>query len=216
MQKSLKLSISTSILTLLALIPLLPWLTLKPLAERFATADLALSSLSQVSALVGTVLFALYIISQTNSHVVRYFFGEKKNLLHSALSNLSFLLLMTHPLVLLIKLLPSGAGSTSLFHPSLALDFGIYALLLLVSLYISRFFATRKNQLLKSAPLAMTSILFLGTFHAFFIPSSLSESFFIKSYILGIVTVAIVFQMHNVFVRIADTVQSRRRIRNTI
>lgn len=186
----------TRTIAVLALIPIIPWILIQPLGVRFGDATQALVSLGQMTALVGTVLFALGIIMHSkifSKNIWRQTPESLKKVL-SAMEIVSFLLLASHPIILAVKLAPVSLLETMRFFvpgSDWAFNFGIYALLLLIALYVIRFCAGGGEKL-KASPQVLAAVLFLGTLHAFFIPSSLSESLVLKSYVLSLVGLALV------------------------
>lgn len=178
----------------IVLFPIIPWMLLAPLSVRFETAATALTSVGQLSALLGTVLFSV-VVSMRTSLFSRLFATTSRHSLRKIRQRgelLALILLMSHPVLLATKLASvSYTASVQFFIPGSewAFNFGIYALLLMGTYYLTQFFAGEEK--LKIAPQVLSAILFLGTLHAFFVPSSFSESFVIKSYVLSFVVLAV-------------------------
>jgi ABC-type uncharacterized transport system permease subunit len=171
---------------LLTLIPILIWATMEPLSSRFGSTALALKRVGQISALAGTVLFSAGIILRTKISI----FGTDaiKNI-RSKSELAALLLLLAHPIIIVTMLVPADGW---------ALSFGIYALLLLIAYHAIQFCAG-KNKYLAATPHVLSAVLFLGTLHAFFIPSSLSRNPVLQAYMLAIIGSAFLSYSYQVF-----------------
>jgi hypothetical protein len=185
-----KQTITTIVLTLLTLIPVLIWSSLEPLGARFETLAYILKSVGQVSALVGTVLFALLIIVRT----LQSKYSQKSNF-----ETIALLLLLMHPLGSAVTFV----SVSSLANPvplQWALAFGFYSLGLLLC-YVAITFCAGKNNYLQATPHVLSTVLFLGTMHAFFIPSDLSRSPLLQGYVLTVVAAAFVCYTYQIFAK---------------
>lgn len=185
-----KQTITTIVLTLLALIPVPIWSSLEPLGARFETLAYTLKSVGQLSALVGTVLFALLIIVRT----LQSKYSQKSNI-----ETMALLLLLMHPLGSAVTLV----SVSSLANPvplQWALAFGFYSLGLLLC-YVAITFCAGKNNYLQATPHVLSTVLFLGTMHAFFIPSDLSRSPLLQGYVLTIVAIAFISYAYQIFAK---------------
>ena len=201
--KGFKQKSGVIVLVALTLIPLFLWIDMQPLGSRFVSPEQGLKSVSQVSALLGTVLFAFTLILLAGEKPLGHFFTDKAALLGTqrVAKTVSLLLLLAHPIVLALMLLPEGAAQiVQYFFPQgdWVFNFGIYALVLFMALYAIEFLAKQTSSLRHVLP-TMSAILFLGTLHAFFIPSDLSRNPLLKTYVLSIVVVAFLLYGHHLF-----------------
>jgi predicted ferric reductase len=181
----------TVFLVLLTVLPLIPWMFTQPLAARFADPLTALKSVSQVSALLGTVLFALGTLLSVSPYFASFFYSDTQSLHRARRFSgvVALLLLLAHPIVLAIKFVPHATSDAMRFllpAGDWAFNFGVYALVLLLALYGIRFLA-RGDGRLSRIPLVMGVVLFFGTLHAFFIPSDISQNILLKLYVLSVV-----------------------------
>lgn len=190
--------LATSIL-LLALFPIIPWLLLEPLGTRYSSSEALLTSLGQITALVGTVLFALLLLLRSNGLIERVGIEQSEaiNRMRNNGEVVALLLLVSHPLLMIVHLLPHTPSAAILYFipgTNWMIDFGLYALLLLIAFFIIRICAGGDSKL-QAAPQVLSTVLFLGTLHAFFIPSSLSESVVLQTYVLSLVSLALLVQV---------------------
>lgn len=181
---------------LLTFFPLIPWFGMMPINERFSDSFIALTSVGQISALLGITLFALAMILSARLHFLEEYFGglDRVYHVHHIAGTVAFLLLLTHPMVLAIRLIPLSvveAAKSLLPSGDWALNFGIFSLLLMMSLLMVTFFAKWRYQYLRFAHQILGGAFFLGTLHAFLIPSDISQDIFLRSYILGLSGIAI-------------------------
>lgn len=175
---------------------IVPWLLLRPLTERFSDSFAALTSVGQVSALLGTALFAVFVILYTQEKRLTAFFrtDAQQSRVKRVTQTAAFLLLVTHPVLLAVKLVPESWYSAAQFllpGGDWAINFGVYALLLYVLYLLISYLAKRQRASLRVVPHVLSAILFLGTLHAFMVPSSLTESLFLRVYILTLVGVSL-------------------------
>lgn len=174
------------VIGILTSIPLLLWATMEPLSARFENSTQGLTSVGQISALAGTVLFSVVIILRTK---ISAFSAEAVGITRNKSELLALLLLLAHPIIIMTTLIPeSTTSAVSLLLPAgdWVLSFGVYALLLLLAYYAIQFCAGR-NIYLKATPHVLAVVLFLGTLHAFFIPSDLSRNPILQTYMLAII-----------------------------
>jgi predicted ferric reductase len=192
------------LLALLTMFPLIPWVFMRPLAVRFADSTVGLTSFSQLSALFGTVLLALTTLLFVSPRFSSRLFGGTQPLLQARRVSVvvATLLLLTHPVALAIKLIPYSTTDAARFllpGSDWVFNFGIHALVLLLALYGIQFLS-RRSGALRHVPLVLATALFFGTLHAFFIPSDLSHSVVLKTYVLGIVGVSLSECLRQLFI----------------
>ncbi|MDC1205402.1 FAD-binding oxidoreductase [Candidatus Pacebacteria bacterium] len=180
----------------LTFFPLIPWVFMMPLGMRFGDAFTALGSVGQIAALLGTVLFALTLILSARFHFLEDYFGGVDRIyhVHHIAGTIAFLLLLTHPMVLAIRLVPISVVDAAKFlipGGDWTLNFGIFSLLLMMSLLTVTFFAKWRYQYLRFAHQILGGAFFLGALHAFLIPSDISQDIVLRTYVLGLSGIAI-------------------------
>ncbi len=208
MLKILKERRGTVLLVALTLFPLVPWVLMSSFSARFESLGAVLTSISQISALLGTVLLSLVVLCSLSPRFSGLLLGEGRFSTYTQhlAKSIAVLLLLAHPLVLVIKLIPSSvteAAHVLLPGGGWALSFGVYALTLLIALYGMEFLA-RRSGALRHAPQVMGSVLLLGTLHAFFVPSDVSQSVVLKIYILSIVAITFLACLQRAFSQVKN------------
>jgi predicted ferric reductase len=184
---------SIIVIVLLSLAPVVIWLFLEPLSEHFGSLVLFFSSLGEVSALVGMVLFSLNIVISTRLQIFEKIFGglNRVYVIHHTLGATAFIFLLFHPLFLLSRTLAFSFSASSRFllpEGYLAKDLGIYSLGLMIVILILTFFVGMKYEFWKGSHKFLGAAFFLGALHSFMIPSDISQSLVLRYYMLFIVS----------------------------
>jgi predicted ferric reductase len=197
MQARIKKQIGPGIIYLLVFLPVIFWFLIEPLSQRFSGLTGWLTSLGQLSGLVGLAMISLAIILITRLKIFEDYFGglDKVYRLHHSLDSVGFILILFHPLILAAKYLVFSIQSAALFlvpgdyWPQNA---GILALIgLMLFLVMSIFFEKNSYQLRKLSHKFLGFVYFLALMHSFFIPSDISRDFALRFYMLMLAVAAI-------------------------
>lgn len=195
--RTVKSRLGVIFLIILVLFPLVPWLSMAPFDFRFGDSFMAMTSVGQITGLIGISLFAVTLMLSARLPILEEYFGSLDRVyrIHHYAGTIAFLFLIVHPLVLAIRLVPvSVVDAARMFLPSgdWALNFGLLALLLMMSLLTVTFFARWRYKFLRFAHQILGVAFFFGALHAFFIPSDLSNNLTLKYYIFSLCFVAII------------------------
>jgi predicted ferric reductase len=99
-----------------------------------------LESVSEVIALLGIVLMSLSLLFSTRFHILEDIFGGLDNdyYIHHILGSISFILLVNHPLLLVVKAIPNYAQAMSYLVPNsnIAYTLGILSIYLMVLSFV--------------------------------------------------------------------------------
>jgi len=184
------------IIAVLSLFPILPWLGIKSLTERFVDEWTVAASLGQLTGLVGMVLFAInLILSARTKWLDKYLNGlNLVYIKHHQLGAISFSLLLLHPIFLAVKY-----GQTSwvlamqflLPNENLPAIYGKAALGLMILLLILTFYVKLPYRIWKVSHKFLGLAYFLATLHLIFVYSDTSQSFLLKGYMLAISLLAL-------------------------
>lgn len=203
-----------SVIIVLLVIPAVLWFNLVPFSERVSDVYATLNSLGQITALLGTMLFVVSLVLQTDNQPLQKLFPNNAFSSYKKRTSLiAFLFLVTHPLLMMVSAVETSVSAAwSLIIPGgdWTLNFGIYALFLLVAYYVISYFG-RKEGKLQNAPHVLAGVLFLGTLHAFFIPSSLSASPVLKTYMLSIIVCSVTFYLYESLLAKRVQLQSKQQ-----
>ncbi|MCX6779108.1 MAG: ferredoxin reductase family protein [Candidatus Magasanikbacteria bacterium] len=176
---------------LFALIPILIWLNMVPLVGRFGGFSLSMTSLGQVTGLIGMVLFSLdLVLSARIRWLEQYFWGLNSIYIwHHILGGLSLIFLLFHPILLVYRyvLLSLDIAVKFLFpgptNPAVAL--GVAALFLMMFLLVLTFYFRPKYNIWKSLHRFLGLAFLFAVGHVFLITSDTSRNLFLRYYILG-------------------------------
>src|SRR5258708_19421764 len=129
----------------LSISPILIWILMAPLSMRFTNIYQSLTSLGQILGLIGAVMFSLNFVLSMRLKIFEDFFGgmNKVYVAHHILGGVAFLLLLFHPLALPLRFAPYSLREIAVYllpGTDWSINFGIAALLLMMSLLIFTFF----------------------------------------------------------------------------
>ncbi len=134
------------IVAALSLSPIAIWLTIKPLAERFATVSTTLTSVGQMLGLVGMTMFALTLVLSTRHPKLERFFNGMNRVYtaHHVFGAIAFSLILFHPIALALKyaLFSTNAAANFLLSTDPSILFGTAALLSMMLLLFLTFFVS--------------------------------------------------------------------------
>lgn len=189
-------------IVLLSLAPVFMWAVMKPVGERFSDLETALASLGQMSGLAGMAMFASVLSLSGRFKFLEDYFGGLNRIYinHHFFAGLAFILMMSHPLFL--------AGRFFIFSPRMAallfipgsnwpINFGIFALSLLIVLLFITFFVRQKipYEKWKFTHKFLGLAFFLTGLHGFLISSDISRFLPLRIYMffLAVIGLAIYF-----------------------
>lgn len=184
-----KKNLSLYIILILALTPVLIWAFLEPLSLRFFDLNSTMTSLGQISGLIGLALFSINLIISSRLKIIdKAFWGiDKAYLFHEWIGAIAFSLILFHPLFLVVKYLTISLVNAALFFipgQNLANTFGIVALLLFVVLIGITFYIKIKYQYWKLSHKFMVLVFIIGLFHVILVSSDTSRSPLLLGYLL--------------------------------
>lgn len=196
-KRTVKSRLGLIILLVLVVLPLIPWLFMHPLSFRFGDSFMSMTSIGQITALLGITLFAVTLVLSARLPIFEDYLGSLDRVyrIHHYLGTISFTFLIIHPLVLAVRLVPVSVVDAAKFllpGGDWALNFGLLALLLMMSLLTVTFFARWRYKFLRFAHQILGFAFFFGALHAFLIPSDMSTNVFLQYYVLGLSALAII------------------------
>lgn len=176
-------------LFILALIPIFRWAFIQPLSIRFFDFSSTMTSLGQITGLLGMMLFSLnLIISNRSQFFDKIFLGLHHFYnAHKWLGALSFSLLLFHPILLALKFVTISTREAAMFllpGTSNAVDLGIYALLGMILLLGITFYLKIKYNIWRFSHKFMVIVFVLAILHTLLISSDVSRDMFLRFYIL--------------------------------
>jgi len=183
---------------ILSIIPISIWITMYPLGDRFINLNTTLTSLGQISGLIGMTLLCLVFI-------VNIF---KKFKIHHSIGTISFILLIFHPLFLAAKYLALSTKQAALFLlPGIdwSINYGIIALLVMEILLILTFFIKLKPVHWKASHMLLGIAFFFSILHVFLIQSDISRNIFLRYYIFALIIIGIISLAYRIWHHYRET-----------
>jgi len=186
------------IIIFLSLLPIIFWYFSKPIiSARFVNSTVALTSLGQITGLVGMAMFSLTLILSSRLKFLENYFGglNKIYITHHLFGSTAFILLLFHPLILAGKFAQVSIRSAALFllpSSDWPINFGIIALLLMMILLVLTFFIKLPYQIWKFSHKFLGFAFFFAALHSFFIPSDISRDPILRIYILALAGMGII------------------------
>lgn len=225
--RSFKGKIGVFVICVVPLIPVLLWLSAMPLSVRFESVFMTLTSIGQLTAIIGMALFSLGLILSARLHFLEDYFGglDRMYNVHHITGTLAFILLLVHPLMLAVRYIPLSlhdAAQFLLLSSDWPKNFGILSLLLFMLLLCVTFFAKWRYQILRFLHQILGFAFFLAGLHTFMIPSDVANNTALNWFMLALVYSALLAFIFRTFLgrstvpRFTYTVQSVRQLDATI
>jgi predicted ferric reductase len=191
----MKKLIGVTIIILSLLITLALWLPLKA-PTNFVDLVSNLRFMGQLTALLGIVLFCIEFVLATRAKLLESIFGglDKLYLVHHLVGGIAFILLMNHPLLLAINVLPSidGALMYLWLGPNLAYNLGVIAVYSLMILIALTFYFKLPYNIWKNLHEWMGLPILFATLHVVLINSDTSQNSLLRFWILIWCAIAII------------------------
>jgi predicted ferric reductase len=184
-------------LLILSFAPVVFWIAMRPLVSRFVSVGATLTSLGQLSGLVGLAMFAVVLILSGKFKFLEGYFGglNRVYFAHHFFGGLAFVLMLLHPLFLAGKFLLVSTRSAALFllpSANVAVNLGIFSLIFLITLLVITFFAKLPYERWKVTHKFLGFAFFLAGLHSFLVPSDISRYLPFRLYILLLAVLGIV------------------------
>lgn len=189
-----------SIVIMLAAVPTVLWAIMLPLDQRFTDNYTILTSLGQVTGLVGTAMYAISLIIGARLRIFDTLFGglNKAYFAHHVTGSIALILLVIHPIVLggrLLSISLSAAfativprlGSINFLDYAWVINYGIIALAAMCLLLIITLWRFLPYDLWLTTHKFLGWFFFFGALHSFLIPSDVSQYSPLLIYIIAIV-----------------------------
>lgn len=178
----MKKFLGLSLIFLIPLIPVILWTMSSPLSS-------FITSIGQILGLIGFSLFTLTLIFNTRIKLLEDVFGGLNKVfpIHHLLGKITFIFLLFHPLVLTAQNLSFSVKEAILFllpGKSLAVNFGIFSLQLLIILLIFTLFIKLPYHIFKFIHQFLGVAYIFAILHIVTIGSDISFNTYLKIYML--------------------------------
>lgn len=189
------------------LITLIIWISLKPVTERIASYASLTHSLGQIFGLIGMVLFALTFILTTRLSFIEDLFGglDKVYKTHHVIGVLSFVLILFHPIFLVLKFIPSNFSQAAVYlwpSNSMAVNYGIVALLAMTLLIVLTFFVNLSYGVWKNSHRLMGFVFLVASMHIFLIYTEITLFTLLKIWMIFVCIIGVLSYAYGSYLRI--------------
>lgn len=162
-----------------------------------------LRSLSQILALLGTVLMSLIVLLSTRLKWIEKLFNglDKAYGVHQFLGIISFLFILHHPILLAIQSLPQAKMASLYLFPSsdVAYSFGIFGLYSMVMSFIFMVFIKLPYNIWKLSHKLLSLAFLLGGIHSLLINSDVSNYLPLRLWITGFIALGLISIAYKLF-----------------
>ena len=182
---------------LISLIPVFLFFAFGSGASSFRDFSSSLYTLGRIFALVGVTLFTLNFILSTRLRFLEEIFGglDKVYLVHGIIGGLAFMFILAHPIFIVANLIPKHiVQAAGYFIPGgiLSLDFGLIAIVGLITLIFVTFFTRMKYNRWKFTHEFMGGIFILVILHMLLIDDSVAIDNIFIGYNLFVLIIALI------------------------
>ncbi len=189
---------------ILVIIPVISWFLMEPLKYRFFGLTGTMTSLGQIAGILGITLFSINLILSARIKILEKFFQGLSNVYsyHRIIGQVSFVLLLFHPVFLLVRYLSiSLAAALEFLTPfkDLAVSYGSISLTLMVLLMVLTLYIKLKYNVWKMSHKFMVFVFVFALLHAMFISSDISRDLFLRIYLLGLGFIGLALSFYQVF-----------------
>jgi predicted ferric reductase len=154
-------------------------------------------TLGQVSGLIGMTMFSLTFILSTRARWIENIFDglDKVYPVHSVLGATSFVLILLHPLLLVMKYIPENmqlAAKYLLPGGLLSVDFGIFALLGMIILLMITLYSHFRYHNWKFSHKFLGIFFILAALHVFLVRGNVSRDYIFQGYYTYAIIVSLI------------------------
>ncbi|MEI6580643.1 MAG: ferric reductase-like transmembrane domain-containing protein [bacterium] len=195
------------VIIILAWIPIKIWFSMEPVSIRFFDLNSTMTSLGQITGLLGMILFSINLILSNRSHFFDKFFSGLHIFYdhHKWLGAVSFSLLLFHPLFLVVKYITISINSAALFllpGTNFAITMGIIALGLMIILLVATLYMKIKYHIWRFSHKFMVVVFIFAILHTLFISSDVSNNMFLRYYIFVFAILGLISGAYRSFFRV--------------
>lgn len=192
------------IVFILAVTPLISWFLMEPLKYRFFNLVGTMTSFGQIAGILGLTLFSINLILSARIKILEKFFLGLSNVYnyHKIIGQVSFGLLLLHPLLLLVSYLSvSLAAALKFLTPfnNLSVTYGAISLTLMIVLMVLTLYVKLKYHVWKMSHKFMVLVFVFALLHSLFISSDISRDLFLRIYLLGLGFIGLTLSFYQAF-----------------
>jgi predicted ferric reductase len=183
------------ILWVFLLVPIIIWVLMMSLSDRFGSLTVLVKSLGQISGLVGMSLLSLVIVLSSRLPIVEKYLAslDKAYKNHHLFGGISLILLLAHPIFLALSYLSSSLYLAAIFLiPNLSridIFIGEISLFIMMGLLVITFFRFLKYPLWKLTHKFLNLAFFFAVIHTLIVTSDISNNLILKTYYLILIII---------------------------
>lgn len=187
---------------IVTLIPVLLWIFTKwPLDGNFDTSYSAFLSLGQITGFMGISLFSINLILSARLKFLENIFGGLNQVYkkHHLIGGFAFIFMMVHPMLLVFSRLAISfdfASSLVTIGEDFAVDLGIIAILLIMSLLIITFYAKLPYQIWRFTHQLTGIVYVVAVLHVFLVGSTVNETDLLWWYMFLLATLGVLSYLY--------------------
>lgn len=175
----------------MSILPVLLWASYPTPFPRFSSLATITASVGQILGLVGTAMFAIsLILSARFRFLEKYFHGlNMVYIRHNQLGQISFMLLLFHPLFLIPKYAGGSIYYAAVFlvpNGNWAQNWGLFSLMIMILLIVITLYLQPRYDLWKWTHKFLGFSFFLAALHIWMIPSDMSRYMPLRVYMLSL------------------------------
>jgi len=185
------------VLIIISMLPLIPWYFFSPVRGLAFNYENVTHSLGQMAALVGMTMFSLtFVLSTRIKAIDRLISGlDKAYSLHHILGSLAFILLLFHPILLVLKFVPTridlAARYLLPFH-GISVDLGIIALGGMIALLAATYYMSIKYNYWLVSHKWLGLFFLVAIAHIFLVRGTASRDYIFTGYYAYVAVVSII------------------------
>jgi predicted ferric reductase len=182
------------------------WFFVRSGTNTFSDYSTATHSLGQITGLIGMILFSLTFFLTTRLKFIENIFGglDKVYHTHKRIGAIAFVLILFHPILLVIKFIPSNVKQAALYllpSKSWPVNFGIIALVLMIFLIVLTLYIGMKYQNWKLSHKFMGIIFIIAGLHVFRVTTDITKYPLLKIYMLVLCILGLIAYIYGSFIR---------------
>lgn len=191
---------------LVSLITIFIWFIVRSGTPTFETYSSFTHSFGQLFGLIGVALFSLSLLFMTRFKFLENLFGglDKMYEYHHKFGIISFILILFHPILLVLKFVPSNfklAAKYLLPSGAWSVNFGIIALGIMILLIVLTMFIYLKYQKWKFSHKFLGLVYMLTLLHIFLVTTDISRYLALKVYMIILSIMGIISFIYSIFIR---------------
>lgn len=203
-----------SLIVLISFLPAIIWYFFKPYKEITLNYGNLTHILGQLSGLIGMTLFSLtFLLAARLKFIEDLFEGlDKVYVVHRVVGGSALVLIMMHPIFLVLKFIPSNVSlaATYLLPGTLmSINFGIFALLVMILLIYLTLYSKMKYNTWKFSHKFLSLVFIFAVLHIFLVKGDASQDSIFTGYYIYATIVSLIGGISMLYIVFVNTMKLR-------